>query len=105
LNLCSLLIKNLDTMSLNQIEELDKGQLAYRDTDGNLIILPMNDQGIREAFIARLTQEFVEDRSADELLERFKQACQDASNGNTKSIEELKNQSLSKQNSQGDQHD
>jgi len=87
-------------MAITQIEELDKGQLAYRDLDGNPMILPMKNQGVREAFIAHLTQEFVENRSADELLERFKQACKDVRNGDTKSIDEL---SFSKQNGTGEQ--
>jgi len=64
-------------------------------------MLPLKDQGVREAFIVRLTQEFVEDRSAEELFERFKQACEDVRNGDTKSIEEL---GLSKRNAQTEEN-
>lgn len=77
-------------MSLNHVDQLNKGQLAYRDLDGDMIILDMQDQGIREAFITRLTQEHLEDRDAEQLIEKFKQAYQQARDGETKKIGELK---------------
>jgi hypothetical protein len=58
--------------------------------DGNMIILDMQDQGIREAFITRLTQEHIEDRDAEQLIERFKQSYQQARDGKTKKLEETK---------------
>lgn len=68
--------------------ELDKGQLKYKDLDGHTMILPMQDKEIREAFIRRLMDEF-SDRDVEELLDRFKQASEDASKDRTKSLDEL----------------
>lgn len=75
---------------VDSVEDLEKGQLAYRDMDGNLIILPMQDQSIREAFIARITQEFIEDREPEELLDQFKQSLEDAVEGRTSDIDQLR---------------
>jgi len=77
-------------MTLDYVDRLSKGQLAYRDMDGDMIILDMQDEGIREAFINRLTQEHIEDRDAEQLIERFKQSYQQARDGETKKIEEIK---------------
>jgi len=76
---------------MDRFQDLDKGQIAYRDIDGSLMILPVDNQDVRDAFIRRLMLEYVEDRNLDELLERFKQAGQDIGNENTKPVEELKN--------------
>jgi len=62
-------------------EELENGQLAYRDTEGDLMILPMDEDDVRNAFIRRLTLEHFGDRDIDELLEKFKQAAKDAKSG------------------------
>ena len=64
-----------------KIDELEDGQIAYRDTEGDLMILPMDDDDVRNAFIRRLTLEHFGDRDIDELLEKFKQAAKDAKSG------------------------
>jgi hypothetical protein len=71
------------------IEELENGQLAYRDQEGSLLILPMDDEEVRDAFIRRLMSEYVEERDLNELLERFKQSAKDVVDGN---IEEADSQ-------------
>lgn len=76
---------------MKRFSQLDEGQLAYRDSDGNLMVLPMNDQDVRDAFIRRLMKEYVEDRELDELVERFAQSGKDIVEGNTKSVEEIQN--------------
>lgn len=75
---------------MKNFSDLEDGQLAYRDSEGNLMILPMDDQDVRDAFVRRLMNEYVEDREVDELLERFVQSAEDARKGNTKSVEEIK---------------
>lgn len=74
---------------MKELSELNNSQLAYRDSEGNLVILPMDDQDVRDAFIRRLMNEYVEDRDLDDLIERFAQSGRDIVNGDTKSIEEL----------------
>ena len=81
---------------MKKIDELDEGQMAYRDTDGHLIILPLDDMEIREAFVTRLYQEFVDNRDVDKLLERFRQSALDAAQGNTKHPSDLKRQTEDK---------
>lgn len=76
-----------DLRPMTDFKQLDKGQLAYRDSDGNLMILPVDDDDIRQAFIGRLASEYIEDRELDKLLERFEQSAKDAVNDNTKSVE------------------
>jgi len=74
---------------MKRLDELDKGQIAYRDNEGQLMILPANDQDVRDAFIKRLMVEHIQDKDLDQLLKDFKQAYEDVRNGDTKSIEEL----------------
>ena len=59
---------------IEQTRNLEKGQLAYRNQSGSLMILPVNDEDVRDAFITYLMHDYVEERSIEELENRLKQA-------------------------------
>lgn len=73
-----------------KLEQLDKGQIAYRDMDGNLTVLPMQDETVRERFITWLIHDHVEERSIEELKQDLRQAGEDIAEEYTKTIGELK---------------
>lgn len=75
---------------MEKLSELDKGQIAYRDSDGHLMILPVDNENVRSAFITRLMNEYFDDRNLNQLLEDFKQAGKDVVEDNTKKIEQVK---------------
>lgn len=79
---------------MEKFSELENGQLAYRDMDGNLMILPMDNRDVRSAFIRRLITDYVENRKLDELLTRFAESAEDVEKGRTKNIEDLNKEGM-----------